>query len=301
MAKYITAQMERTNRMMVNSKKKDYSFWRDAWKRMKRNKTGMFGMYIILALILVAIFAKVIAPYNATDVNVLNAYRTPCREHLFGTDELGRDILSRCIAAAQISLPMGILGAIASVFLGGVLGLIAAFFMGRTDQAIMRVMDVVQAIPATLMAITVVATIGTGIPQLVLAIALSALPLFAKTVRSAVLTVRDSEYIEASRTIGAGNARLMIRHILPNCMGHMIIFIVSSVSGSIMLISMMSYIGLGILPPTPEWGSLLAAGKTYIQSFPHMIIFPGIMIMITVFAFNLFGDGVRDALDPKLK
>jgi len=293
--------MEKINKLNSKVRKKDYSFWQDAWKRMKKNKTGMLGMYIILLLLVVAIFAQLLAPYDAKAVDVPNAYRTPCLEHPFGTDELGRDILSRCIAAAQISLPMGILGAIASVLFGGVLGLIAAFFMGITDQAIMRIMDVMQAIPATLMAITVVATIGTGVPQLVLAIALSALPLFARTVRSAVLTVRDSEYVEASRTIGAGNIRLMIRHILPNCMGHMIIFIVSSVSGSIMLISMMSYIGLGILPPTPEWGSLLAAGKTYIQSFPHMVIFPGVMILITVFAFNLFGDGVRDALDPKLK
>jgi len=293
--------MEKINKLNSKVRKKDYSFWQDAWKRMKKNKTGMLGMYIILLLLVVAIFAQLLAPYDAKAVDVLNAYRTPSLEHPFGTDELGRDILSRCIAAAQISLPMGILGAIASVLFGGVLGLIAAFFMGITDQAIMRIMDVMQAIPATLMAITVVATIGTGVPQLVLAIALSALPLFARTVRSAVLTVRDSEYVEASRTIGAGNIRLMIRHILPNCMGHMIIFIVSSVSGSIMLISMMSYIGLGILPPTPEWGSLLAAGKTYIQSFPHMVIFPGVMILITVFAFNLFGDGVRDALDPKLK
>ena len=301
MAKYVTPQMERIDLKNKKTKNLDYSFWREAWKRIKRNRTGMLGMYIIILLILVAIFAQVISPYSPTAINLRESNQTPSWRHPFGTDELGRDILSRCLAATQISLPMGIIGAIASVLFGGALGLIASFFMGRTDNVIMRIMDVLQAIPPTLMAITVVATIGVGIFQLLLAMAISALPMFARTVRSAVLTVRDSEYVEASRTVGAGIVRLMIRHILPNCAGHIIIFIVSSVAGSIMMISMMSYIGLGIAPPTPEWGSMLAAGRTYLQSYPHMIIFPGIMIMVTVFAFNLFGDGVRDALDPKMK
>lgn len=301
MAKYVTPQMEKINAKNKGRSARNYSFWWEAWKRLKRNKTAMVGLAIILLLVFVAVFAKVIAPYDATVANVKDSYMTPCRAHLFGTDELGRDIFSRCVIAAQISLPMGILGAIASVLLGGTLGLIAAFFMGTTDNIIMRIMDVFQAIPSTLMAITVVATLDNGIPQLILAIALSNLPMFAKTVRSAVLTVRDSEFIEASRTVGASNIRLMLTHILPNSVGFIVIYFVSTISGTIVTISMLSYIGLGIVPPTPEWGSMLSAGRTYIQSFPHMVLFPGIMIMIAIFAFNAFGDGVRDALDPKLK
>jgi len=258
-------------------------------------------MVIIIILLLIALFAQIITPYNPTTIDLMHANQTPNWSHLFGTDELGRDILSRCLAGTQVSLPMGIAGAISSVILGGILGLIAAFFMGRIDHLIMRVMDVLQAIPGILMAIAVVATIGIGIFQLLLAMAISSLPMFARAVRAAVLTVRDSEYVEASRTIGARTVRLMLRHIMPNCVGHLIIFAVGSISGSILIISTLSFLGLGVAPPTPEWGAMLSAGKTYIQSYPHMVIFPGLMIMITVFAFNLFGDGVRDALDPKMR
>jgi peptide/nickel transport system permease protein len=191
--------------------------------------------------------------------------------------------------------------AVVAIAMGGFLGLIAAFFMGKVDNLIMRIMDVFQAIPGVVMVIVLVAAIGTGTPQLVFAISFGGVPLFAKNVRAAVLTVRGSEYIEASRTIGASNIRLMFRHILPNCVGHVIIGVVSSVAGNIMIISTLSFIGLGIQPPTPEWGSMLADGRGFISSFQHMVVFPGLFIMITVYAFMLLGDGVRDALDPKLK
>ncbi len=280
---------------------KKYSFWGDAWRRLRRNKLGIVGLAIIVLLILVAIFADFICPYNYAQTNVLDAYQGPSAAHLFGTDNLGRDIFSRCIYATRISLFIGIISSIAAVFVGGTLGLIAAYFMKAVDNIIMRIMDIFQAIPPMLMSITVVAALGTGTTALVTAITLATMPLFAKTVRSAVLTVRGSEYVTASRTLGASNIRLMLRHILPNCVGHVIIFIVSSVSGSILFISMMSYINLGVQPPTPEWGLMLADGKNFIQSFPYMVIFPGLMILITVFAFNVFGDGVRDALDPRMK
>jgi peptide/nickel transport system permease protein len=165
----------------------------------------------------------------------------------------------------------------------------------------MRMMDIFQSIPGTLMAITVVAALGTGIPQLVVALALSNMPMMAKTVRAAIFTVRGSDYIESSRAIGAGNLRLMLRHMLPNAVGHIIIYAVGSISGTIMVIATLSYIGLGIQPPTPEWGALLNAGKSYISSQPYMVIFPGLMIMIAVLSLNLFGNGLRDALDPRLK
>ncbi len=301
MAKYVTPEMEKINSRKAKKKETEYNYWKDAWKRLRRNKVSMIGLAIIVLLLLIAIFANQLIPYSYAAIDPLNAYQSPSAEHLFGTDNLGRDIFSRCIYATRISLPMAFVCAAISVIVGGLLGLISAYFMGITDQVVMRVMDVLQAIPGTLMAICVVACIGTGIPQLILAIAISSVPMLAKTVRSAALTVRDSEFVEASRAVGAGNLSLMFSHIIPNCVGHVILFIVSSVSAGIMLISGMSYIGLGIQPPTPEWGSLLSEGKTYIQSYPYMVIFPGIMILITVFAFNVLGDGVRDALDPKLK
>ena len=301
MPKLVTPEMEKINSKNSKKRNKKYSFWGDAWKRLKRNRLAMVGLAVIVLLLLVAVFANYIAPYNQSTVNPSEAYQSPNSKHLFGTDQLGRDILSRCLYAARVSLPMGIMCSIASVFVGGLFGLVAAFFMGKTDNIIMRIMDVLQSIPGILMAICVVAALGTGIFSLILAIALSGIPVFARTVRSAVLTVRDNEYVDASRTIGASDIRLMLRHILPNCVGHVIIFVVASVAGNILVISGMSYIGLGIQPPTPEWGSLLSAGKTFIQSYPYMVIFPGLFILVTVFAFNLLGDGVRDALDPRLK
>ncbi len=302
MAKHITPAIEKQMKIASKQKKEQkYSFWGDAWRRLKRNKLGIVGLILILILIVVAILGDVICPYDYAKTDVLSAYQGPSGAHLFGTDNLGRDIFSRCLYATRISLFIGILSSIAAVFVGGLCGLLAAYFMGATDNIVMRIMDIFQAVPPMLLSITVVAALGTGIPALVTAIMVSTMPLFAKTVRSAVLTVRSSEYVVASRTLGASNIRLMIRHILPNCVGHIIVFIVSSISGSILFISMMSYINLGVQPPLPEWGSMLAAGKAYIQSYPYMVVFPGLMILITVFAFNVFGDGVRDALDPRLK
>lgn len=304
MSKITTPAMEAIAKRQKKQKKpsdKSFSFWADAWKRFSRNHMAMVGLGIIVVLLLIALFAKYLIPYSYVKTNMAEAYQFPNAKHWFGTDHLGRDIFSRCIYAARVSLPMGIVCALVSIALGGFVGLIAAYFMGSIDNVLMRIMDVFQAIPGTLMAICVVASLGTGTPQLVLAIALGGLPMFAKTVRSAVFTVRDRDYIEATRSIGAKNLRLMFRHILPNCVGHFIIMAVSSVSGNIMLISVMSYIGLGIQPPLPEWGYMLADGKAYISSYWYMVAFPGLFILFTIYAFFLLGDGVRDALDPNMK
>ncbi len=305
MAKITTPAMERIakqqSRRRGGKKEKSFSFMADAWKRFSRNKMAMLGLGIIVALLLVAVFANQIIPHSYVKTSMKEAYQFPSKEHWFGTDNLGRDIFSRCIYATRVSLPMGIICAIVSICMGGFVGLIAAFFMGTVDNVLMRIMDILQAIPGTLMAICVVASLGTGVPQLVLAIALGGLPMFAKTVRSAVFTVRDKDYIEATRSLGAGSFRLMFRHIIPNCIGHFIITVVSSVAGNIMVISVMSYIGLGIQPPLPEWGYMLADGKAYISSYWHMVAFPGVFILLTVYAFFLLGDGVRDALDPNMK
>lgn len=302
MAKLQTPAMERINRKNTtrSGKKKKYNFWTDAWRRLKRNPTAIIGLCIILFLFMLAIFADFIAPYDYITADYKSANQTPSAQHLFGTDSMGRDLFSRCVYGARYSLPLGLACMVLATLFGGALGLLASYFGGPVDGVIMRIMDVFQAIPGTLMAITVVACLGTGTVQLLIALAISFVPALAKTVRAAIFTVRSCEYIEACRSIGAGNFRLMIRHMIPNALGNIIIFAVGSVSAGIMMIAMLSYIGLGVQPPSPEWGALLNAGKTYIATYPHMVLFPGIMIMLTILGFNLFGNGLRDALDPRL-
>ncbi len=303
MAKRVTPEMERINRKNTtrSGKEKTYSYWSDAWIRLKRNPTAVVGLGVIILLLLVAIFADKIIPYDYTEVDYTSMCAPPSAEHWFGTDELGRDLFSRCIYGTRYSLTLGLICMVLSLLGGGMLGLISAFFGGKVDTIIMRIMDVFQSIPGTLMSITVVATLGTGTPQLLFALAISMMPLMSKTVRAAIFTVHGSDYIEASRSIGAGNIRLMFRHMLPNALGHIIIYAVGNVAAGIMIISTLSYIGLGVQPPAPEWGALLNAGKGYIASSPYMVLFPGLMIMITVLSLNLFGNGLRDALDPRLK
>ena len=303
MAKLVTPEMKRINRKNHNRKGelKTHSYWSDAWLRLRRNPTAVIGLVVLIIMILLAVFADVVAPYGYAEVDYTSMSVPPSAEHWFGTDSLGRDLFSRCIYGARWSLGLGLICMFLALAGGGVLGLIAGYFGNKTDTVIMRIMDVFQAIPGTLMAITVVATLGTGTPQLLLALALSSMPMMAKVVRAAIFTVRKSDYIESSRAIGAGTIRLMIRHMLPNALGHIIIYAVGSVAGSIMVIATLSYIGLGVQSPYPEWGALLNAGKSYINSHSYMVLYPGLMIMIAVLSLNLFGNGLRDALDPRLK
>lgn len=303
MAKMITPEMQRINQKLTNKDgtHKDFSFAYDSWIRFKRNKTAVIGLVLVIIILLVALFAPLICPYDYAATDYMNANQKPNAQHWFGTDNLGRDLFSRCIYGTRISVPIGIASMIFGCLTGGLLGIIAAFFGGIIDNIIMRIMDVLQAIPGTLLAIVIVAVLGNGIPQLLAALLISSMPMMAKTFRAAIFTVRNSDYIESCRSIGANNLRLMMRHALPNAVGHIIIFAVSTIPSTIMIITSLSYIGLGITPPTPEWGALLAAGKDYFSSYSYMILFPGLMIMITVLAFNLVGDGLRDALDPRLK
>lgn len=303
MAKLVTPEMEKINRRnrTRSGKVKSHSYWSDAWLRLRRNPTAVAGLVVICLMLLMAIFAEFIAPYGFSETDKTALSQPPSMQHLFGTDSMGRDLFSRCIYGARWSLGLGLVCMCLGLCGGGVLGLIAGFFGKRTDIIIMRIMDVFQAIPGTLMAITVVATLGTGTPQLLLALALSCMPMMARVVRAAIFTVRKSDYIESSQAIGAGNFRLMVRHMLPNALGHIIIYAVGSIAGSIMVIATLSYIGLGVQPPTPEWGALLNEGKKYFNLYPYMILYPGLMIMISVLALNLFGNGLRDALDPRLK
>ncbi len=301
MAKMMTPAMEKLEKKKSRNKVKPSTPMRESWKRFKRNKTALAGLVVVVFLVFIAIFADLIAPYGYQEQDYSVMSQPPSGEHIFGTDSYGRDLFSRCVYGARYSLGIGLLCVIASFAVGGVLGILAGYFGGRVDTVIMRFMDVFQAIPQVLLAICIVAVLGNGIPQLVVAITVSTMPIMAKNNRAAILQVKSNDYVESSRAIGVGRIRMIIRHMLPNAVGVMIIFFVGMIGSSIMIMSGLSYIGVGLSAPTPEWGLILNESKAYLRSSPYMVIFPTLMIMITCFSFNLLGDGLRDALDPKLK
>ncbi len=276
-------------------------FWRDAWRRLRKNKSAMLGLIILVLLILCAVFADFIAPHPYDLQDYAHTFESPSAEHLFGTDNFGRDILSRVIHGARISLVVGFSSIITAIIVGGLLGAISGYYGGRLDNILMRAMDILMSIPGMLMAISLAAAMGPGLTNMVIAIAIADIPGYARVVRSSVLTIKDQEYIEAAQSIGASDARIILKHIIPNCIAPIIVQATLGMAGAILSASSLSFLGLGIQPPTPEWGSMLSAARQYIMNYPHMCIFPGLAIMITIFALNMLGDGLRDALDPRLK
>ena len=274
---------------------------REAWKRLKRNRLAIVGMIVLILIIIVAIIGPWIIPYDYTEYDYENVLDKPSAQHLMGTDSYGRDILSRLIIGTRISVPVGFLCVIAAFAIGGTLGAIAAYYGGKVDMIIMRILDIFQSVPPMLMAIAVVAVLGGGVVNLVLSIVISSLPARARIVRASILTVKRNDYIESARAMGASSGRQLVKYMLPNALGPILTSFTFSVATAILTISSLSYIGLGITEPTPEWGAMLSAGKSLIRTAPHVLLFPGLAIMITVLALNLFGDGIRDALDPRLK
>lgn len=303
MAKYNTPAMEKAakRRARYSGKGNFDSPGRQAWKRLKRNPTAIVGMVIIFVVLFVAIFANVLAPFDPNQPDYMALKKAPDAVHWFGTDSLGRDIFSRCLYGARYSLSLSAITMVTSALTGGLLGTIAGYCGGRVDNAIMRVMDVFQAIPMVLMAMSVTAVLGNGIPQLIVAITISSLSICARTFRMAILTVRSGEYIESSRAINIGTLRMILRHLIPNAVGLLTVQMVTLLAAGMVLISSLSYIGIGIAPPTPEWGSILNQGKDFLMSSPHMVIAPTCCIMVTILGFQLFGVGLRDALDPRMK
>lgn len=284
---------------MVKAKKK--SNWLDVWKRLKKNKMAMFGLIIIVILFLTALFADLIAPYSYDEQDLLNMFQTPSAKHLFGTDEFGRDIFSRVVYGSRISLEVGFIAVGISLIIGGLIGAIAGYYGGRFENILMRAMDILLAIPEILLAIAIVAALGPSISNLMIAVGISSIPGYARLVRASVLTIREQEFIEAAKAVGSSDLRIIFKHILPNCMAPIIVQATIGVAIAILTAAGLSFIGLGIQPPTPEWGSMLSGGRSYIRDYPHMTLYPGLAIMVTIFALNLLGDGLRDALDPKLR
>ena len=225
----------------------------------------------------------------------------PSTAHWFGTDEFGRDIFARMVYGARVSLVVGIISVSVSLVIGGCLGAFAGFYGGKVDLVIMRVMDVFLAVPSILLAMTIVAALGTDLVFVMLAIGISGVPNFARIVRAAVMGVKDQEFVEAARAIGASNATIIFREVIPNCLAPIIVQATLSVAGAILSTASLSFIGLGVQPPDPEWGAMLAGGRNFMRDALHLTLFPGLAIVVTILALNLLGDGLRDALDPRLK
>lgn len=285
----------------VNKKKKSQAA--AVWRRLKKNKMAILGLVILALIICFALFADFFFDYDTMVIQQSAALRLkpPSAGHWLGTDEVGRDILARIVHGARISLPVAFITIAIATVVGGLLGAIAGYGSKRVDNVIMRIMDVFLAIPSILLSIALVAALGTSMTNMVLAISISNIPPFARIVRSAVLTIKNEEYIEAARAIGASDKRIILKHILPNCMAPIIVQATLSIAGSILAIASLSFIGLGISPPTPEWGSMLSTGRQYFRAAWWVCAFPGLAIMLTILSLNLLGDGLRDALDPKLK
>jgi len=277
------------------------SLWRDALKRFCRNKTALVSFFILVTLALIAIFAPFVAPHNPYETNMLLVKAAPSRAHLLGNDENGRDILSRLVFGARISLSVGFISVAISVTIGSIIGLVSAYYGGRTDTLLSRLMEMIMAFPSVLLAIIFLSVFGRGIENAIIAVALVGIPGPARVVRSAALAVKENDYIAAARAIGCSNAAILARHILPNILAPIIVNATMGVSGAILATAALGFLGLGVQPPTAEWGYMLSNGKEFIFTAPHLILFPGAAISITVLAFNLFGDGLRDALDPRLK
>ncbi len=275
----------------------------DVWRRLKRNKTAMLGLVIVVLLILMMIFAGVLFNYDTVVIkqDITQRLQSPSAAHPFGTDEMGRDIMARIFHGSRASLLISFISVVFSLTAGGFLGAVAGFFGGKTDTIIMRIMDIFLAIPGILLAITIVAALGPSTFNLIIALTISYIPGFARITRGAVLTVKDVEYIEAARAIGAKNGTIIMSHILPNCFGPIMVQTTLNVASVILTTAGLSFLGLGIQAPRPEWGAMLSGGRTYIRDYSYITMFPGFSIMITILSLNLLGDGLRDALDPRLK
>ena len=260
----------------------------------------MLGFYILVFMILVAIFAPLIAPYHYDDQNLDRALQFPSKDFWFGTDNFGRDILSRMIYGSRVSLQVGLIAVAFSALFGCTLGAISAFYK-RFDNLIMRIVDGLASIPYLLLAIAVAAALGPGIKNLLLAVGISTIPAYARVTRAAALAVMETEFVEAARSIGASNFRIIVRHIMPNAFSPIIVQATLGIANAIMTAACLSFLGLGIQPPSPEWGAMLSSGRVFIRDYWYMTVIPGVVLMLVVYALNVLGDGFRDAFDPRLK
>ena len=275
----------------------------EVWRQFRRNKGAVAGSAIVLVIVFIALFADVLLDYDTQVIgqNVADRLQWPNANHWFGTHELGRDIFCRILYGTRFSCSVGLVAVTIGLVIGVTLGAVAGYFGGAIEEIIMRSTDILSAVPNMLMAIVIVSVLGQSIWNLMFAVGITSVPQFVRITRAAVLTVRNQEYVEASKAIGLNNRKIIFRHILPNCLSPIIVQATLRVASAIISASSLSFLGLGVPAPDPEWGALLSGGRKYIRDYAYMTFFPGLAIMITVLALNLMGDGLRDALDPKLK
>ncbi|MGN1003446.1 MAG: ABC transporter permease [Oscillospiraceae bacterium] len=282
-------------------KKKRNSKFKQVVKRLLKNPVSVIGLIVLVILILVSIFAPLLAPYSPSEMDVFAAKTGPSAQHWFGCDQLGRDIFSRCLYGGRWSLTLGFAGALTGVFFGLLIGSLVGYVGGEVDNVAMRICDILTSIPGNLIAILLSTALGSGFIQTVIALSVGGIPHQVRGVRAMCLKEREQEYLIAAKSINCSKAKIMYKHMLPNIIAPSIVSTTLGIGGTIQSAAGLSYIGLGIQAGTPEWGAMLSGAKTYVTLFPHMLIFPGLFIAITVLATNMFGEGLRDALDPKLK
>jgi peptide/nickel transport system permease protein len=273
----------------------------ELWRRLKVNKGAVAGLTIILLLTAMAVFAPYLAPYDPDKFNSGPRLSAPSMKNPLGTDSFGRDQLSRIIYGARISLYVGFIAVGIGALCGGFIGALVGYYGGRIDNILMRLMDVLLAVPQIILAIAIVGALGANLVNLMIAVGVSQIPRYARIVRASALSVRGQEFIEAARAVGASDLRIILENILPNCMAPIIVQSTLGVASAILSAAALSFLGLGIQPPTAEWGSMLSLGRQYMRNAPHLTFFPGVVIAVVVMSLNIFGDGLRDALDPKLR
>lgn len=274
---------------------------RDALRRLFRNKLAIIGMVLLGLFVFCAIFAPWIAPYDPIAQDITRRREPPSWKHPFGLDEVGRDLLSRVIYGARVSLYVGVASVSMAIVIGTLIGAISGYAGGWIDNIVMRIMDIMLAFPSLLLAIAIVAILGPGLLNMLYAIAFVSIPAYARLVRASVLAAKEMDYVLAARAVGCSSSRILFRHIMPNCLTPIIVQGTLGIATAILDAAGLSFLGLGAQPPTPEWGAMLGQGRGSVFTAPHVVIFPGLAIMLTVLGFNLLGDGLRDALDPRLR
>lgn len=273
----------------------------DLWRRLRRNRAAVAGAGIVLVFVLLAILAPVLVPYNPIQGNLNDRLQSSSGTHWLGTDELGRDLLSRILYGARVSLQIQIVAVVLALIVGVLLGSLSGYLGGYVDSIIMRCMDILLAFPGIFLALGIIAALGPGLVNLMFAAGISSIPQFARIVRASILSLKEREFVEAALALGSGSNRVMFRHLLPNCLAPIIVQSTLRMATVLLTASGLSFLGLGVQPPTPEWGAMLSNARSYLIVAPHVATIPGLAIMVVVVGFNLFGDGLRDTLDPRLR
>lgn len=290
-----SVENERTRRMRAESP------WRIALRILVRNRVAMSGLAILVLMSLLAVLAPAIAPYDPDAVDILHQLEAPSKAHILGTDLYGRDIFSRILYGGRITLVVGLIAVGIAASIGIVLGLIAGFYGGAVDSIIMRLVDVLLAFPRILLALSIVGMLGPGLLNVMVAVGIAGITGYARLVRGSVLSAKENVYVEAARVVGCPDRIILRRHLLPNIIGPVIVLATLDVAAAILSASSLSFLGLGVQPPTAEWGAMLNEGRQYLRTAPWITLFPGLAIMISVLSINMLGDGLRDALDPRMK